>query len=53
MENKPDPALLRASYLSNEIKKKAKISWDSPFKISGYAEFYILIAVSWSPFAIY
>jgi hypothetical protein len=32
MKNKPDPALLRPSNLSNEIKKGAKISRDYPFK---------------------
>jgi hypothetical protein len=33
MKNKPDPALLRPSNLSNEITKKGtKISWDYPFK---------------------
>jgi hypothetical protein len=32
MKNKPDPALLQTSYLSSEIKKDTKISWDYPFK---------------------
>jgi hypothetical protein len=32
MKNKPYPALLRPSILSNEVKKGIKISWDYPFK---------------------
>jgi hypothetical protein len=36
MKNKPDPAPLRPSNLSNEIKKCTKISWDYPFKAFWY-----------------
>jgi hypothetical protein len=32
MINKYDPALLRTSYLSNEIKKGTKILGDNPFE---------------------
>jgi hypothetical protein len=31
MKNKPHPALLWTSYLSNEIKKDTKISWEYLF----------------------
>jgi hypothetical protein len=33
MKNKPDPAILGPSNLSNEIKKDTEISWDYPFNI--------------------
>jgi hypothetical protein len=33
MKNKPDPAMLQTSDLSNETKKDTKISWDYPFKV--------------------
>jgi hypothetical protein len=34
-KNKPDPALLQPSNLSNEIKTGTKISWDNPFNLFG------------------
>jgi hypothetical protein len=34
MKNNSDPPLLQTSYISNEIKKDTKISWDYPFNIS-------------------
>jgi hypothetical protein len=33
MKNKPDLAILRTSYLSNEIKKDTQISIDHPFNL--------------------
>jgi hypothetical protein len=38
MKNKPDLALLGTSYLSYEIKKDTKISWDYPFKHKNFFE---------------
>jgi hypothetical protein len=41
MKNKPHPALLWPSNLSNEIKKGTKISWDYPFNELAYKTYFI------------